>query len=389
MRPPLPALLLALALAGGACARPAPVPEAEFLVAAGDSTWWVQTGDSGVRVRGAPLLLARLGGRFHEVYVADDDRSFEGAVFVSPRLFRRDLVTGDSALVWEDSSLAPTVAEYARAHPDDRPLADDEEPAEDAAVAVTSELTVVDVHGAFLSFEYHRDVDDGDRPAWHTTRRGVVDLRTGRVQSVASLFGGSAEARIVRLGRRAYLAALDSVLADSAHGARLAARALGDFRFDPGSFVLDETGGRPAVAFHAPGRGVGTSGAVTLPLGAIRAGTPAWWRDVSRERATADEGEVASARWRDGGRTLEARYDSLGASALLVLRDDAGREWPVARVGSPVLRVHWFDRAALDSLGRRRLATAFREAAAYDEDVRHVAQRRKAARATVTITTRS
>lgn len=388
MRPLLPAVLLVLAFAGAACARPAPMPEAEFLVAAGDSTWWVQAGDSGVRVRAAPLLLARIGGRFHEVYVADDDRSFEGAVFVAPRLYRRDLLTGDSTLVWEDSSFAPAVAAYARANPDERRLHADEEPAEDAGVSVTSDLSVVDVHGAYASFEYHRDVDDGEQPAWHTTRRGVVDLRTGRVQSVASLFGDSASSRVVRMGRRAYLAALDSVLADSGQGARLAARALGDFRFDPESFVLDDADGRPAVAFHAPGRGGGTSGAVTLPLGPIRAGAPAWWKEVAHERRAADDGEASPDRWRHGARTLEARYDTLGASALLVLRDDAGGEWPVARVGAPVLRVHWFDRAALDGEGRRRLAHVFDEAATYDEDVRQVARKRRPARLS-TITPRS
>src|SRR3712207_8117652 len=86
-----------------ACGPAAPPPTAEFLVAAGDSTYWVRTDTTGVRVRGSPILLARYGGQFYEVYVTDDDRSFADATFVGQRVYRRDLVTGDSALVLEDS----------------------------------------------------------------------------------------------------------------------------------------------------------------------------------------------------------------------------------------------------------------------------------------------
>src|ERR671915_677676 len=86
-----------------ACASDAPPPASEFLVSAGDSTYWVRTDTTGVRVRGSPILLARYGGQFYEVYVTDDDRSFADATFVGQRIYRRSLVSGDSTLVFEDS----------------------------------------------------------------------------------------------------------------------------------------------------------------------------------------------------------------------------------------------------------------------------------------------
>jgi hypothetical protein len=76
-----------------------------------------------VRVRGAPLELARVDGRFYELYVVDDDRSYEEAVFVGQRIFRRDLITGDSLLVYEDTIVPRLAARYARLHPEDVRLA--------------------------------------------------------------------------------------------------------------------------------------------------------------------------------------------------------------------------------------------------------------------------
>ena len=82
-----------------------PPPRADFLIAAGDSTFWVTTGPKGVRVRGSPLVLARYDGKFYEVYVADEDHSYYDAVFTSQRIYRRDLMTGDSVAVFLDSSV--------------------------------------------------------------------------------------------------------------------------------------------------------------------------------------------------------------------------------------------------------------------------------------------
>src|SRR4051794_9768242 len=68
--------LLLLALLPVACRanRVAP-PRANFLIMAGDSTFWIRSGAQGVHARGSPILLGRYGGKFYEVYVVDDDHS--------------------------------------------------------------------------------------------------------------------------------------------------------------------------------------------------------------------------------------------------------------------------------------------------------------------------
>ena len=73
-------------------------------------------------MRGAPLQLARVDGRLYELYVADDDRSYEDAILVGQRVYRRDLVTGDSVLVYQDTLVPHLARLYSRLHPDDRPL---------------------------------------------------------------------------------------------------------------------------------------------------------------------------------------------------------------------------------------------------------------------------
>src|SRR3954462_8798305 len=75
-------------------------PAAEFLLATQDSTFWVATRGDKIRVRGAPIILAQYDGRFFEVYLADDDRSYHDALFVGLRVYRRDLQQGDSTLVF-------------------------------------------------------------------------------------------------------------------------------------------------------------------------------------------------------------------------------------------------------------------------------------------------
>src|SRR4051812_35467156 len=50
--------LLALSGACGGAAPPAPPPTAEFVLSAGDSSFWVTSREGKIRVRGAPLELA-------------------------------------------------------------------------------------------------------------------------------------------------------------------------------------------------------------------------------------------------------------------------------------------------------------------------------------------
>src|SRR3979409_285758 len=89
----------------GACTLPPPAPpQAEFLVSAGDQTYWVRSDNSGLRIRGSPLILARTGGRYYEVFVGEIDRSYPRALFSGERVFRRDLATGDSTMSYDDTT---------------------------------------------------------------------------------------------------------------------------------------------------------------------------------------------------------------------------------------------------------------------------------------------
>ena len=99
----LPALLPACESSGGG----GPGVSAEFLLLAGDSTFWVKSKGDGerLRTRGSPIQLARYAGKFYELYVGDDDRSYYDAIIVGQRIFRRDLVSGDSVAVFEDSTI--------------------------------------------------------------------------------------------------------------------------------------------------------------------------------------------------------------------------------------------------------------------------------------------
>lgn len=106
---------------------PAPAPRTEFIVVASDSVFWVRSEAEGIRVRGAPMLLAQLDGRFHELYVTDDDRSYYDATFLGQSLYVRDLISGDSTLLLADTVMPALAEAYGRAHPEERPLTIEEE----------------------------------------------------------------------------------------------------------------------------------------------------------------------------------------------------------------------------------------------------------------------
>ena len=371
--PPKAALAAVTLLVACACGPTTPPPSSEFLVSAGDSTYWVRTDTTGVRVRGSPILLARYGGQFYEVYVTDDDRSFTDAMFVGQRIYRRDLVSGDSTLVFEDSIIPGMARAYGAANPGSRPLRPDEDSADDPGTSTTAEVTVLDVHGPYLSYDYHVDVEGNSGPDWHSTRRGVLDLRTGRTATLATLFGNATAVRVARQARLAYLAAIDSIFRSDSHGARLVAAALRSYAFDEASFAITDLGGAPAVAFYVPGKGSGAAGGITLPLPPIAVTDAPWWREDVRAGLPQVRADSLLERWPRGPLEVAARYDTAfgSAFAMLALRDSGRRrEWPIARVQAPVHHIHWLDRPALDSVARHGLARAFNEAAFYDENVR-------------------
>lgn len=375
-RLPLLAALI-IPLLAAACSRPSEPnrgkpPAAEFLVSSDDSTFWVSTRGGTTSVRGAPLMLARYGGRFYELYTADDDFSFDDAQLVGERLYRRDLMTGDSAVVFVDTIVPRIAAAYARAHPDERPLEPDEDGEANPSTSATAELDVLDVFGPFVSYEYRVDVQLPGRDPWHSTRRGVIDLRSGKASRASDVFG-AAEGQVLETnGNRSYLAARDSLLRDrDTLGAddRIAAGVLQRLQFDPRSFTIADEDGRPTVAFGVPGRGAGAAGDL-VELDPMSVPPPAWWGTIRNTLPTTDDQDADI--WSGPGYRVIARYDTSGDDeiARLSLADSSRREWPLGALLAPVHRIDWLDRPVIGPADRKALLRAFNAAASYDETAR-------------------
>ncbi|HKV52857.1 MAG TPA: hypothetical protein VJO52_16800, partial [Gemmatimonadaceae bacterium] len=342
-------------------------PPADFLVFTADSTFWVHAGPDGVHARGSPIQLARYGGKFYEVYVADDDRSYTDAEIVGQQVWRRDIESGDSSLIFRDTTIDGIEHWYARNHPDDRPLQPDDDQDDDPRVSATSELDLLDQFGPYVSYEYRADLtlDAGDE--WHVARRGVLDLRRARDVSVNDLFGQSSARTIVAKGRALFAQALDSVLASRDVRARAAAQAIGDFSFDSASYNIVERDGKPAVEFVSPGRG-SRGGGLTLPLPPIPAGSPAWWS--ASEAGLPDTKDSTNARWRSGPLQVVTHATAGGDSTTVQLIDSARHQWTVGEVSGPVQRVYWLNKPATDATTLHALARAFDEAALYSDQAR-------------------
>lgn len=370
------AIVLAACSRTGARARIAAPPRAEFLLESVDSAFWISTTSGTTHVRAVPIVLARLGSRWYELYAADDDYSYDDALLVGERLYRRDVLTNDSIAVFADTIVPRLAREYARAHPDEQPLEPDEDGEANPSTQSTAEVDVLDVFGPFLSYEYHVDVDVAGSQPWHTTRRGVLDLRTGREAALADLLGSAEAARVAAQGNRAYEEARDSVLRNrSALGARerRAADAIARLRFDPRSFSLEDDDGHPAVVFGIPGRGPGPAGNL-VELDPVAIDSAAWWPDVRPGRAVTDA--QGNDRWQGPGYAVVARYDTSGEVATLSIADSAKREWPLGMARGPLNRIDWLDRPPIGADERRALTRAFNAASLYGEDTRVAGARR-------------
>ncbi|MEP6618535.1 MAG: hypothetical protein ABJE47_04455 [bacterium] len=341
-------------------------PAAEFVLSAGDSAYWVSTDKTGVQWKGAPLDLARVDGRFVEVYVVDNDQSFQGADLVGQDVYRRDLQTGDSALVYRDTLVPHLAREYARLHPDDHRLGPDEEPDGSPAWRATATLDLGVAHGSFVSFSMHADVERDATPLWHTSRRGVLDLRGKHVASLADV-AGDASGGIERRRDAAFVSALDSVRTSHDERGALASTQLAHYRIDPGSFEITTVEGAPAIAYGIPGSGPGDAGHM-LPLQPIRFAEPVWWHDIAASLPMSSADGMRDV-WRHGAYDIVVRYDPSG-DGRLAIRDSTSREWPVATIASPATRVFWLDRPPVDSVTRHALAKAFQEAATYGDENR-------------------
>ena len=365
--PAAAALFLTLAACPEPHRGPAP-PHAEFILEAGDSSFWVKSGPDGIRVRGAPLRIGRLDGAFVELYLADDDHSYPDAIITGQRLYRRDLRTGDSAAVFQDTTISAVATLYSTQHPAERPLGPDDDLPDEPGLSATSDLEPLVQYGRFLSVSYSADLESNSSDNWHIARRFTLDLRKGGPATVADIIGDKNADYVLRRGAKLFAQTLDSVLASSDVRAKEAAAAVGDFKFDPTSFELTNIDGSPAIRFFAPGTGRHAEG-LTLPLPPIVVAAPTWWAE-SRDGIPQPLEAAGAVGWRRGSIEVQIDYPVDGDYALASIRDSTSKLWPIAKLPHPARRIFWLDENAVDSATRAALARAFDEAALYSEDTR-------------------
>ena len=182
--------MVAAGLAGCSKGAQAP-PDAEFLIATADSTFWVHSGARGIRVRAVPMTLAHFNGHFHEVFIADLDRSFNDAVFTGERVYVRDLQSGDSTLVYDDTAIVTMAARHARAYPDATPLGPDDDTPRDPQISASGETDILEVRGPYALLE-HRSAYEMPGGGQHDTVHTAVDLRTGAAATQTAIARDSA-----------------------------------------------------------------------------------------------------------------------------------------------------------------------------------------------------
>jgi hypothetical protein len=182
--------LLVVPLVG--CSLPAPQPPAaEFLVADASSTYWVKSGPGGIHARVSPLILTRASGRFYEVFVGENTRSYDDAVFTAEPIYRRDLITGDSILLWQDPSVDAWEKVYLARHPTAELLDPDSDEGDNVTLSVTGEADILGVVGPYLLYA-HSSTLENDQSERGDTARGVIDIRVGKPVPFTTLAGDTA-----------------------------------------------------------------------------------------------------------------------------------------------------------------------------------------------------
>jgi len=371
---------LVVVVALGACARREAVPDAELLVISADSTFWVTAAGGTVRTRGVPMLVSRVDGAFRELYVVDDDHSYFDAVFVGHRLFARDLERGDSIELHRDTVVQRLARDYAAQHPEEAPLGPDEPENENSAIRATSDLEILALHGPYLSFEHHTDVEVSDEHSAdhrHGYGRGVLDVRSGKPVTMADLFGRAAADSAITAGRREWRTARDTLLATPGVATprrNAMRRALAAFEFDATSFTVGAELQTPTVRFAVPGRGQDPD-IEPVELSWRRMPVPAWWGAAAAELPVESGNHEA---WANGRDTLTSTANRDAHTWALRLRLGGGRA-PGARgvvtLSSAVERVIWLD-STVTPTARAALRQAFAEAAEYEATGQVVSARR-------------
>ncbi|MCC6244294.1 MAG: hypothetical protein IT353_15745 [Gemmatimonadaceae bacterium] len=365
-------------MACGDRAAPGPAsdapPTAEFLLAAGDSTYWVQSSAQGIRTRSAPILLTRVDSQFIEVFIAEDGIDYDEAGFAAARVYARTITGTDSVLLFDEGTVMREAADWKRRHPNAEAIdPSDEELPPDPATLVSEDVEILDVHGPWVTFNHLLDVDVEGAPHRHVGKRFVVDVRDGTIATLASLFGAAEAERLAAAGRQSFDALVTTIRTTNDERAALARETLDSFRFDPTSFGISDSAGVTAVAFMVPGSGVDGE-ALALNLPPVPARNVAWWAEVAGTlpRWSADSTEL---RWARGAIDVVARPIEDGdvlAVSLVTAGTAPLREWAVVRALAPAYQLLALDTPAASKTIRDALARAFDASAATESAVRAV-----------------
>ena len=371
------ALLVGLSvLACTPVAREGARPEAEFLVVSDDSTAWVRSGADTVVVQRAPMLLATLGGRLVEIYVAEEPIDFDDATFLVTRVYRRDLVTGDSTIVFADSTVLRDAMAFVRAHPDAERL-DPEDSAPEPTRSLEAGITPLEVVGNTLGLEVHVDRTEGELGT-HDTYRATVDLATGRRLTLGEVVTVPIATATVGDARQNLAAAV--VLAGRREGplGKSASAALSLLQIDSLSFSLSRRGDSLAAQFLAHAEQVidETRDTHRFALEPIAVGAPVWWANArpTLPHLLAD----STSRFEMGPISLDLRYDA-DEVASIAARTTSGARL-VTRMRGPVRRVIAVGDSLIQPRGqwRQALERAFAESGYYSKQVRAASLRNRA-----------
>jgi hypothetical protein len=172
-----PRWLLLLPLMG--CSLPAPTPpSAEFILADAGSTYWVRSGPRGINARTSPLILTSADNRFYEVYVDEETRSYDDAIFTREPIYSRDVLTGRKKLLWQEPRVTAWEKSYLTANPEARLLDPDEDGSDDVSVAASGESNILAVVGPYVLYDRHLTLEK-ENFEQSDSSRAAIDLRSG------------------------------------------------------------------------------------------------------------------------------------------------------------------------------------------------------------------
>lgn len=150
------------------------------------TTYWVKSGPRGITARTSPLILTSADDRFYEVYVGEVTRSYEDALFTREAIYRRDLLTGDSKLIYDDSRISRWEMAYLSQNPDARLVEPDEEGTDEISVAAMGEADILAVAGPYVLYDVRSTLEREDFQQADSAR-GAIDIRSGEPIPLASL----------------------------------------------------------------------------------------------------------------------------------------------------------------------------------------------------------